>query len=300
MDETPVDILLTGGQGQLGLALRQACWPGGVTLHAPGRDTLDITDAQSIGRALAAAPFAAVINAAAYTAVDQAESDVAEAFACNALAPARLAEAAAAAGVPLIHVSTDYVFDGTAERPYVEDDPTHPLSVYGQSKCAGEWAVLAACPRSVVARTSWVISPWRANFLKTMLRLAGEREIVRVVDDQRGRPTSAIDLAGALAAMALRLVQDSGAPTGIYHLANEGETTWAGLAEEIFACSAAVGGASAKVEPIPTRAYPTPAARPMNSRLDTAKVERDFGIKLRSWRPAVREIVAALNEGTVQ
>lgn len=278
--------------------MRQLAWPEGVALHAPGREEMDITSAAAIASTLASAPFAAVINAAAYTAVDRAETDVAAAFMCNAVAPALLAEASARAGIPLLHLSTDYVFDGTSERPYTEDDASNPLGIYGQSKRAGEWAVLAANPRSLVIRTAWIISPWRANFLKTMLRLARERDVLRVVEDQRGCPTSASDLASALAQMALRAARDTSTKAGIYHLANSGETTWAGLAEEILACSAASGGPSATVERIVTADYPTLAARPMNSRLDTRKIEIDFGIKLRSWRTAVREIVAGLNGET--
>jgi dTDP-4-dehydrorhamnose reductase len=295
--ETPIHLLVTGAQGQVGQALRARDWGPGVVLHAPGRDELDIADAGAVDAAFAAIPVTAVINAAAYTAVDKAETEVAAAFRANALAPAVLAEAAARAGVPILHLSTDYVFDGTADRPYTEEDRTNPLGAYGQSKRAGEWAVLAANPRALVLRTAWVISAYRANFLKTMIRLAQERDVVRVVDDQRGCPTGAADLAEALAEIARRVIADPSAPTGVYHLANAGETSWAGLAEEVFARSGDLGGPTAKVERITTSDYPTPAARPMNSRLDTGKIAADFGVRLRPWQAAVRDIVTDLNEG---
>ncbi|RZI60572.1 MAG: dTDP-4-dehydrorhamnose reductase, partial [Zymomonas sp.] len=290
-------ILLTGGRGQVGLALQHAAWPENVVFHAPGRDALDIADAGAIDRMLGSAPFAAVLNAAAYTAVDKAETDASNAIRCNTLAPALLAEASARAGVPLLHLSTDYVFDGRADRPYVETDPTNPLGVYGHSKRAGESAVLAANPRALVIRTAWVISEYRSNFLKTMLRLAEDRDIVSVVDDQSGRPTCAGDLANALITLITRVANDPSAPHGLYHLANAGETTWADLAEYIFECSSRNGGAFATVQRIPTHLYPTPAARPMNSRLDCRKIEDDFGIKMRPWQAAVSDVVAGLNNG---
>lgn len=291
-----VHILVTGGAGQVGLELARADWPAEVVLHCPSRSELDLSDPGSVRQAFGAMPYAAVINAAAYTAVDKAEIEVAAAFAANALGPAAIAQVAREADVPMVQVSTDYVFDGAADRPYVEDDPTGPLGVYGASKLAGELAVRLAAPRSVVLRTAWVLSPFRANFARTMLRLAAERDTVRVVADQHGCPTAARDIAGALRTITLRMIAERDAPTGVYHFVNAGETTWAGLAEAVFQASAARGGPSARVEPITTADYPTPARRPANSRLSTAKLERDYGVSPRPWREAVDEIVGELSE----
>jgi dTDP-4-dehydrorhamnose reductase len=291
----PITILVTGGAGQVGAELIAHAWPLGVTVLAPSRAELELTDAASVSAWFAAHEVAAVINPAAYTAVDRAETEVGAAFAANALAPALLAEASKAAGVPLVHVSTDYVFDGSGAGPYAEDGALAPLGVYGASKLAGELAVRSGNPRSVVVRTAWVLSPHRANFLKTMLRLAGDRDRVSVVADQFGCPTSARDIAQALATIALRLIADPEAPTGVYHFVNDGDTSWAGLAEEIFAVSRDRGGNFAEVTPITTAEYPTPARRPVNSRLSTAKITADYDITPRPWRDAVAEIIDELS-----
>lgn len=290
----PIHILITGGAGQVGLELQAAAWPDGVILHAPTRAELDLADPATVKAIFAATPFAAVINSGAHTAVDKAETEVAAAFAANAMGPAVLADATREAGVPLIQVSTDYVFDGSKDGLYVEEDPVDPLGVYGASKLAGELAVRTGNPRSVVLRTAWVLSVHRANFLKTMLRLAADRPALRVVEDQHGCPTSARDIAATLKTITLRMIADAAAPTGIYHFVNAGETSWAGLAREVFALSAAKGGPSASVEGIPSSAYPTPARRPSNSRLSTEKLKRDYGVTPREWRSAVSEIVAEL------
>jgi dTDP-4-dehydrorhamnose reductase len=290
----PAHILITGGAGQVGLALQRVSWPDPVVLHAPDRAALDLSDAAAIAAAFARTPFKAVINAAAYTAVDKAESDEAAAFAVNATAPGLLAQAAAEHGAAMLQVSTDYVFDGSKTEPYVEDDATGPLGVYGASKLAGEQAVLAAHPRPVILRTAWVLSPDRANFLKTMLRLAAERPTLRVVEDQIGCPTSAADIAETLKILTLRLLADPAAPHGVYHFVNAGETSWADLAREIMVLSAQRGGPTALVEGIPTTGYPTPARRPANSRLATDKITLDFAIHPRPWREAVAEIVNQL------
>lgn len=292
----PRHILITGGAGQVGLELQAHAWPEGVVVHAPARDELNLADPASVRAALAARPYAAVINSAAWTAVDMAEDAVADAFLANAQGPAVLAEATRQAGVPLVQVSTDYVFDGSADRPYVESDPVGPLGVYGASKLAGELAVRSGNPRSVVLRTAWVLSVHRANFLKTMLRLAESRDRLGVVGDQVGCPTSARDIAQALATITLRLMDDPNAPTGVYHFVNAGEASWAGLAAEVFALAKAAGRPSAEVDAITTDQYPTPAKRPANSRLNTTKLSRDFGIQPRDWRGAVAEIVAELNK----
>lgn len=289
-------ILVTGGAGQVGLELAAADWPEAVRLHRPTRNQLDLGDAASIAALFAATSFAAVINSGAYTAVDKAETEVGAAFAANALGPALLAEATARAGIPLIQVSTDYVFDGSSDRLYVEDDAVAPLGVYGASKLAGELAVRSGNPRSVVLRTAWVISRHRANFLKTMLRMAADRPALRVVDDQHGCPTGAADIAEALKTLTLRMIEDPDAPTGVYHFVNAGDTTWAGLAREVFALSAARGGPSATVEGITTADYPTPARRPANSRLSTDRITADYGIVPRPWQATVSDIVNALSD----
>lgn len=291
----PIHILITGGAGQVGLELLAAEWPQDVVLHASPRSELDLTDPASVRSAFAATPFAAVINAAAHTAVDRAEAEVAVAFAANALGPAVLADMTREAGIPLIQISTDYVFDGAKAGRYVETDPVGPLGVYGASKLAGELAVRSGNPRSVVVRTAWVLSVHRTNFLKTMLRLAGDRPALDVVGDQLGCPTSARDIAAALRTIALKMIADPAAPTGVYHFVNAGETTWAGLAREILALSQASGGPWAEVRDIPAIDYPTPARRPANSRLSTEKLTRDYGIAPRPWQTAVAEIVAELN-----
>ncbi len=289
-------ILVTGGAGQVGLELAAADWPDHVRLHLPTRDQLDLGDAGAVAALFAETPFAAVINSGAYTAVDKAETEIAAAFSANAMGPALLAQATKSAGIPLIQVSTDYVFNGSADRPYVEDDTVAPLGVYGASKLAGELAVRSGNPRSVVLRTAWVISRHRANFLKTMLRLAADRPALRVVDDQHGCPTGAADIAEALKTISLRMIADPDAPTGVYHFVNAGDTTWAGLAREVFALSAARGGPSATVEGITTADYPTPARRPANSRLSTDRITADYGIVPRPWQTTVSDIVDALSQ----
>jgi len=297
----PIHILITGGTGQVGLELLATDWPEGVVLHAPTRAELDLGDPASVRAAFAATPFAAAINSGAYTAVDKAETEVADAFAANAIGPAVLADATREAGIPLIQVSTDYVFDGFKDGLYVETDPVGPLGVYGASKLAGELAVRAGNPRSVVLRTAWLLSVHRANFLKTMLCLAADRRSLRVVGDQHGCPTSARDIAQTLKTITLKMIVDPDAPTGIYQFVNAGETTWAGLAREIFARSAATGGPSATVEAIPASEYPTPAKRPTNSRLSAAKLTRDYGVSPRPWQAAVAEIIHELHaERTLQ
>lgn len=283
-------ILVTGGQGQVGLELARQDWPADVVVHYPTRETCDIGSPDSLFTYLRAYDFAAIINCAAYTAVDRAEEDRETAFRINGEAPGWLADT----GVPLIHLSTDYVFDGSKDRYYREDDPVAPLGVYGASKLEGERAVQAGQSRSVILRTAWVISAQRANFLKTMLRVAATNPTLRVVDDQHGCPTSAHDIAEAIRTIALRLIEDSDAPAGVHHFVNAGEATWCELAREIFTLSAAAGGPSAEVEAIATADYPTPAKRPANSRLSTSKITVNYGIHPRDWRAAVRDIIGEL------
>ena len=285
-----MDILVTGGTGQVGIELLRQDWPEGVVLHAPGRAELDLTDPASVARVMASRRWDAVISSGAYTAVDKAESDVAAAWAANALSPAILSKAAAEAGTPILHVSTDYVFPGDKAEPYVEDDPVGPLGVYGASKEGGEQAVRTANPRHVILRTAWVVSPHRANFLKTMLRLGAERDELRVVADQHGCPTFAADLAAAIRTIVLRLAADEAAPRGTFHFVGEGEATWAEFAAAIMEA----GGCKARVTPITTAEYPTPAKRPANSRLSTEKLRRLYGITPPPWRDSLKTAMAEI------
>ncbi len=287
-------ILVTGGTGQVGAALARQRWPEGVRLDLPTRSELDLAAPDRIAAYVESGGYAAIINPAAYTAVDKAESDSLAAWTINALAPAALAAAASRAGIPLVHVSTDYVFDGSKVGAYLEDDAVRPLGVYGASKEGGEQAVRTGNPRSVILRTAWVFSAHGANFVKTMLRLAATRDHLRVVDDQHGSPTSADDLAATLAAITLRMVEDPSAPAGTYHFTNAGETTWCGLAREIFRLEAEAGGKVAEVEAITTSEYPTPARRPANSVLNCAKLARNFGLSARPFKEALGEVLKDL------
>jgi dTDP-4-dehydrorhamnose reductase len=289
-------ILLTGGGGQVGTEFQRLA-PHGFEVVAPGREQLDLADPDSIAAFVSSRPWAAVINSGAYTAVDKAQTDPVTAWKVNALAPAAFAWATAQAGIPLIQLSTDYVFDGSKATAYVEDDPVGPVSVYGASKEAGEQAVRTGNPRHLILRTAWVVSPHGANFIKTMLRLAETRDHLTVVDDQRGCPTSATDIARTLATVVTRMAQDDAAPAGTYHFVNSGDATWCGLAREVFAQTQARGLTVPTVEAIPTSAYPTPARRPANSQLDTAKLTRDFGVEPRNWRTAISEVVETLLAG---
>ena len=293
MSAAGLDILLTGGDGQVGTELVRLA-PAHWRITAPDERALVLSVAAGVAAAVAARPWSAVINAGAYTAVDKAESDITRAWRINALGPAALAEATARANIPLIHVSTDYVFDGQKPGYYVEGDPVGPLGVYGASKEGGEQAVRTGNPRHVIVRTAWLVSPHGTNFIKTMLRLGAERTALRVVDDQRGSPTSATDLALALVAVAERLVADPDAPCGDYHFVNAGEASWCEFARAIFEAAQAHGRAAPSVEAITTADYPTPARRPANSRLATDKIRRDFAIAPRPWRAAMEEIVARL------
>jgi dTDP-4-dehydrorhamnose reductase len=281
-------VLVTGGAGQVGTALRQLAQRFGVDIVAPGREELDLTSPPSIEAVLHGRDWGAVINCAAYTAVDKAESEPDAAFAVNAVAPEMLALETFARGIRLLHVSTDYVFDGSGHGFYSEDDPVAPLGVYGASKEAGERGVRAANPDHIILRTAWVVSPWGHNFVKTMLRLGSERKQLRVVHDQSGCPTSAIDIAEALLTIATK-----GGSAGTYHFVNAGEASWCELARFVFERA----GLDVEVEAIATDQYPTPAKRPANSRLSTEKLQRTFGIAPRPWQEAVGEVVDALTGG---
>jgi dTDP-4-dehydrorhamnose reductase len=276
-------ILVAGKHGQLARCLVMQAAQRAVPLLAVGRPEFDLTDTASIDRTFAAVRPCAVVNAAAYTAVDRAETDVDAAFAVNEAGAERLAVAAATAQVPFIHLSTDYVFDGRKRDSYVEDDVPSPLGVYGRSKLAGEIAVRKACPAAAIVRTAWIYSAYGTNFVRTMLRLAAERPIVRVVADQHGTPTSAHDLAGAI----LDMIERPAIEGKLYHLTGSGETTWYGFAEAVFAGWARRGRGIPQLERITTADYQAAAPRPANSRLDCSKIERELGIRLPDWHTSL-------------
>ncbi len=286
-------ILLTGCAGQLGRELKRSLACLGE-LSACDRRTLDLADADQLRRLLRATQPGVIVNAAAYTAVDQAEAEPARADAINGLAPGILAEEAKRLGALLIHYSSDYVFDGAKAAPYAEGDPPSPLSAYGRSKLAGEQAIAASGARHLIIRTSWVYGLHGANFMNTMLRL-GRRssetgDELRVIGDQVGAPTWTRHLADATAAVLVR--QDG--PSGLYHLAAGGETSWHSYAEAIFSEAQATGlmDRTPVVRRITSADYPLPAKRPTNSRLDCAKIRRDFNLTLPDWRIGLADCLA--------
>jgi len=288
-------ILVTGGTGQLAQALAAA--GGARDLRVVGRPECDFDRLAALPALLAAMRPALVVNAAAYTAVDRAESDAAAAWRANRDGPAVLAAWCAGAGIPLIHVSTDFVFDGAKGAPYVEADAPNPTSVYGASKLAGERAVLAVCPQAVVLRTSWVYAPAGRNFVLTMLNLARTRDHLRVVADQRGCPTAAADLAdvilGIADAIAARGWQREFG--GVFHACGGGETTWHGLASAAIARAGAHGVPQPKaIDAITTAEFPTPVKRPADSRLDCTKLRDVFGLRLPHWEDALDRTIAAV------
>ncbi|TSE20180.1 dTDP-4-dehydrorhamnose reductase [Tepidimonas alkaliphilus] len=303
-------LLLLGAHGQVGWELQRALQPLGEVLavsragapHPQGGAPLvgDLEDLEGLRRTVAALRPAAIVNAAAYTAVDQAEREVERARRINAEAPGALAEAAAACGAWLVHYSTDYVFDGQGERPWREDDAPAPLNVYGATKLAGEEAIRAAWGRHLILRTQWVYGVRGGNFARTMLRLARERERLTVVDDQWGAPTGADLIADVTAHALARLLREPDAErlAGTYHLAAAGATTWHGYARFLIEQARArwpdAGWRVQAVEPIPSSAYPTPAARPRNGRLDTARLRATFGLNLPDWRAGVARWVQSV------
>ncbi len=290
-------LLITGWQGQLARSLAEAATRRPeISALSIGRPALDLCVHPSILRSLADNTPDVIVNTAAYTAVDRAESEPDAAFALNRDGAGLLARAAAARGIPIVHISTDYVFDGAKSTPYLESDPTAPLNVYGTSKLAGEQVVAAANRRHVILRTAWVHSPFGQNFVKTMLRLAAERPRLKVVADQLGNPTYAPHLAAAILDLAISLPgrPDNDPAWGLYHAAGSGETTWHGLATELFARSRALGGPAVGVDPIPATSYPTPAARPANSRLDCSRLQATFGLRLPNWQEGVETCVTRL------
>ena len=272
--------------GETGQVARELAVRAPVT--ALGRNVADLSDPEACAAAILTSDAEAVINAAAYTAVDRAEEEETLATAINGAAPAAMARAAAEKGVPFLHVSTDYVFDGSGTRPWRPDDPTGPLGAYGRSKLAGEEGVRAAGGRHAILRTSWVFSAHGTNFVRTMLRLGRERDALKIVDDQTAGPTAAGDIAAALLMMA-RALRD-GAPGGTHHFAGAPDVTWAGFARRIFARA----GLEVAVTGIPSSEYPTPARRPVNSRLDCSALEDDFGIPRPDWRESLDRVLRDL------
>jgi dTDP-4-dehydrorhamnose reductase len=289
-------VIVTGKEGQLVRSLAErAAAAAGIEIVAIGRPEADMEIPGAIGRAIAEAGPDVVINGAAYTAVDRAEDEPDRAFRINAAAAGEAAEAARAAGAPVIQISTDYVFDGKASGPYAEDMPTGPIGAYGRSKLAGEEQVRAATSDHLILRTAWVYSPFGGNFLKTMVALAERNPVVRVVADQHGNPSSALDLADGLLAILTRWRDGNRIGLGgIYHLAGNGDTNWADFARAIFDECRALGLPAAEVSPITTAQWPTRAARPANSRLDCSKFARDFNYRMPEWRQSARNIVRRL------
>jgi dTDP-4-dehydrorhamnose reductase len=291
-----VRVLITGREGQLVTSLiERGGGREGLELIALGRPNLDLELPGSAERAVRNIAPDVVISAAAYTAVDQAEDEPERAFRVNGEAPGELAAAAQAAGVRIIHISTDYVFDGTSAEAYREDAPTNPIGIYGKSKLLGEERVREANPDHVIIHTAWVYSPFGRNFLKTMMALAETREQVGVVADQRGNPTSALDIAdGLLALLACWQNDDTSGLGETYHLAGTGMATWCDFAAHIFADCARLGRATATACPIATSDYPTRAVRPTNSMLDSGKFVATFGYRAPNWRNSATAVVERL------
>lgn len=289
-------ILVTGVGGQLGEALAAAAPGAGLPVSLVGQPAFEFDRPETIARAFAEASPDLVINTAAYTAVDAAEADAEAAFRANRDGPATLAALCRAAGIPLIHISTDYVFDGSKGAPYLETDPVAPLGVYGASKLAGERAVLESGARAIVIRTSWLYAHTGRNFVRTMLGAARKTRSLRVVADQKGCPTTAMDLAAAILTIATRLKAEGWQNrfAGVVHAAGTGWTTWHGLAEAVFEEAARRGGPAPEVVPIHTQDWPTPTRRPADSRLDCTRLAKVFGIALPPWREGLRRTIDML------
>ncbi len=290
--------LVTGREGQVVQSLLEQCRRpehAHLELIAMGRPELDLMDLDSLRRSVETVEPDLIISAAAYTAVDQAESDEETARQVNALGPKALGQAAAYLNIPVVHLSTDYVFDGDKKTPYEESDPVAPVSAYGRTKLEGERLLLEATPNAVILRTAWVYSPFGKNFAKTMLRLAETRDQVNVVADQVGNPTSALDIADGILKVAGNLLEDSDPRLrGIFHMSGRGDASWADFAEEIFRVSVSYGGPSASVGRITTENYPTPAKRPVNSRLNNVSLRAIHALELPSWRVSTQDVVKRL------
>lgn len=289
-------IAVTGKAGQVARSLLERAPSVGVEVVAVGRPQLEFERPETIASALASARPDVIVNAAAYTAVDLAEDEPDRVRAVNADAAGQVAAVARDLSLPIIQISTDYVFDGTLDRAYVETDTTQPISAYGLSKLWGERLVAAATPNHVILRTAWVYSPFGKNFVRTMLRLADERNEVAVVADQVGSPTRALDIADAVIGVATNLVSrpDDASARGVFHMGAQGEAVWADVAEAIFATRAAMGLPAVAVKRIGTRDYPTPARRPANSRLNSDLLKAVHGVDLPDWRTSLKACVLRL------
>ncbi|MDO8771323.1 MAG: dTDP-4-dehydrorhamnose reductase [Burkholderiaceae bacterium] len=295
-------ILLLGKNGQVGWELQRSLAPLGELIALDRRSTDlcgDLADLDGISTTVSHVRPDVIVNAAAYTAVDKAESDAATAHAVNAEAPGVLAEAASVVGAWLVHYSTDYVFDGSGSKPWEESDPTGPLNVYGRTKLEGEQRIAARCAQHLILRTSWVYAARGGNFARTMLRLARERDRLSVIDDQFGAPTGADLLADITAHMVRSALSGAaGDFAGIYHAAAAGETSWHGYARFVVDCASEAGldlkASPATVDPVPTTAFPTPATRPHNSRLNTAKLQASFGLQLPAWQQGVARMLTEI------
>ena len=286
-------LLIFGAAGQVGRELVALAGARNVPILAMTRADVDIADPTAVTAVIAAQQPRLVVNAAAYTAVDKAETEPDLARRGNVEGPRVLAEASAAVGVPILHLSTDYVFDGSKTGAYTEDDPIAPLGVYGRTKAEGEAAVRGANPRHAILRTAWVYGTYGNNFLKTMMRLAAERDRLRVVGDQHGCPTATADIAEAILAVDAAMARDPDL-AGTFHFAGTGQTSWHGFAEAIVAAQAAHTGKRPPVDAIATSDYPTPAARPANSVLDSSRFAAAFGYRAKPWQERTSEVVAAL------
>ncbi|WP_414475843.1 dTDP-4-dehydrorhamnose reductase [Microvirga sp. M2] len=289
-------IIVIGREGQVARAMAERASSHRAETLLLGRPELDLAEPSAIEDILRRAGGDLIVNAAAYTAVDQAEAEPGAAEAVNAIGAGALAGAARSMGMPFIQLSTDYVFDGTLSRPYREDDAVHPLGAYGRSKLLGEKAVAAATDDHVILRTAWIYSPFGRNFVRTMLRLAADRDEIGVVADQIGSPTSALDLADGIYGVARNLLENprESKLRGVFNMAGSGFASWAEFATEIFAVSARLGGPFARVRPLSTADYPTPAKRPGNSRLDCATLEAIHGIRLPVWRASLEPCLLRL------
>ncbi len=287
-------ILLFGATGQVGAELQSVEWEFPAEITVLGRSQADLAVPGEAGEAIMTTGTDLVINASAYTAVDVAESEPGLAMAVNSAAPGEMAGACAKASIPLIHMSTDFVFDGAKRGPYLEDDPVNPLGVYGRTKESGERAVRDVLVQHIILRTAWVYSAHGRNFVNTMLRLGGERAELSVVDDQRGCPTSAAAIAGALAAIIGHLSRHETIAWGTYHYCGRGEATWYGFAQAIFDLAAPHIPRRPNLKPIVTADYPTPARRPANSVLACAKIEAAFHIERRPWREDLAAVIEQL------
>ncbi len=288
-------LFVVGKTGQLARALAECNGHSGLNIVAFGRPDVDVTSPETVANVIQREAPDVVVNAAAYTAVDQAESEPEKAYAINATGAGHVADVCSRLKCPLIHISTDYVFDGEKTEPYLENDRALPQSAYGNSKAAGEELVASVCRRHVILRTSWVYSPFGKNFVKTILRLAAQQSDLKVVEDQVGNPTYAPHLAEAICAIAERIVSDPNTVTwGIYHATGSGDASWYDVAHAVLATARELNGATAAVHPIPTSDFPTPAKRPTNSRLSCDKLAQNFGVRLPDWKRGVHECVTRL------